>query len=175
MNTAQLRHHWTCDRLFPPLVFSALDVVMALHHCQPLDASSALIYPHNLTYILISGPLVKGSSFESSKVSFIHCPNWTDPSSFHSFPKYLISIVFSCQLCPTLCNPMDFRLLCSWRFFRQEYWSGLPFLPPADLPNPGVEPRSPKLQADCLLSEPPGKLLISITLRQTLHKLLGMP
>ena len=39
----------------------------------------------------------------------------------------------------------------------QEYWSGLPFPSPGDLPNPGIEPRSPALQADVLTSEPPGK------------------
>ena len=49
------------------------------------------------------------------------------------------------------------RLLCPWGFFRQEYWSGLPCPPPGDLPNPGIKPRSPALQADSLLSEPPGK------------------
>ena len=43
-------------------------------------------------------------------------------------------------------------------FSRQEYWSELPCLPPGDLPNPGIKPRSPALQADSLLSEPPGKL-----------------
>ena len=42
-------------------------------------------------------------------------------------------------------------------FSRQEYWSGLPFPSPGDLPNPGIEPRSPALQADALTSEPPGK------------------
>ena len=42
-------------------------------------------------------------------------------------------------------------------FSRQEYWSGLPCLPPGDLPNPGIEPRYPALQVDSLLSEPPGK------------------
>ena len=42
-------------------------------------------------------------------------------------------------------------------FSRQEYWSGLPFPSPGDLLNPGIEPRSPTLQADSLLSEPPGK------------------
>ena len=42
-------------------------------------------------------------------------------------------------------------------FSRQEYWSGLPFPPPGDLPNPGTEPRSLSLQADALTSEPPGK------------------
>ena len=40
---------------------------------------------------------------------------------------------------------------------RQEHWSGLPFPYPEDLPNPGIEPRSPALQADSLPSEPPGK------------------
>jgi len=39
-------------------------------------------------------------------------------------------------------------------FSRQEYWSGLPFPSPGDLPNPGIEPRSPALQADALPSEP---------------------
>ena len=42
-------------------------------------------------------------------------------------------------------------------FSRQEYRSGLPCPPPGDLPNPGIEPRSPTLQADSLPSEPPGK------------------
>ena len=42
-------------------------------------------------------------------------------------------------------------------FFRQEYWSGLPFPSPGDLLDPGIEPRSPALQADVLTSEPPGK------------------
>ena len=42
-------------------------------------------------------------------------------------------------------------------FSRQEYWSGLPFPSPGDLPNPGIEPESSTLSADALLSEPPGK------------------
>ena len=42
-------------------------------------------------------------------------------------------------------------------FSRQEYWSGLPFPSPEDLPNQGIEPRSLALQADSLLSEPPEK------------------
>ena len=54
------------------------------------------------------------------------------------------------QLCPT-------RLLCPWRFFRQEYWSGLPCHPPGNLPNSGTEPRSPTLQVNSLPSEPPRK------------------
>ena len=45
----------------------------------------------------------------------------------------------------------------SIRFSRQEYWSGLPFPSPGDLPDPGIEPQSPAFQADALTSEPPGK------------------
>ena len=47
----------------------------------------------------------------------------------------------------------------SMGFSRQEYWSGLPFPSPGDLPDPGIEPRSPALEADALTSEPPGKPL----------------
>ena len=63
------------------------------------------------------------------------------------------------QSCPTLFDLMD----CSppgssvHGFSRQEYWSGLPFPSPGDLPDPGIEPRSPALEADTLTSEPPGK------------------
>ena len=53
-------------------------------------------------------------------------------------------------------------------FSRQESWSGLPFLSPGDLPDPGIEPRSPILQADALPSEPPGKPLKD----KTDHKVL---
>ena len=83
-------------------------------------------------------------------------------------PKRLHQLIFcgcakSLQLCPTVGDPMD----CSppgssiQGFSRQEYWSGLPFPSPGDLPDPGIEPRSPTLQADSLTSAPPGKLFKS--------------
>ena len=53
---------------------------------------------------------------------------------------------FMFQLCvhaKSLCNPMKpTRLLCPWRFFRQEYWSGLSFPSPGHLPDSGIEPTS---------------------------------
>ena len=63
------------------------------------------------------------------------------------------------QSCPTLWDPVD----CSppgssvHGISQQEYWSGLPFPSPGDLPDPGIEPRSPALRADSSLTEPPGK------------------
>ena len=47
----------------------------------------------------------------------------------------------------------------SMKFSRQDYWSGLPCLPPGDLPDPGIKHRSPALQADTLPSELPGVAL----------------
>ena len=63
------------------------------------------------------------------------------------------------SLCPTLCDPwtVAHQDPPSMGFSRQEYWSGLPFPSPGDLPNPRIEPRSPTLQADALTSVPPGK------------------
>ena len=52
------------------------------------------------------------------------------------------------------CDPL------SMEFSRQEYWRGQSFLSPGHLPNPGIEPKSPALQADSLLSEPPGKPML---------------
>ena len=48
----------------------------------------------------------------------------------------------------------------SMGFSRQEYWRGVPFPSPGDLPDPGIKPRSPKVQANALPSEPPGKPFI---------------
>ena len=65
------------------------------------------------------------------------------------------------QSCLTLCDPMG-GVACqapmSMGFSRQEYWSGLPFPFSGDLPNPGIEPRSPALQTDSLPTELQGKL-----------------
>ena len=53
-----------------------------------------------------------------------------------------------------LCDPMGFSM--------QEYWSGLPFPSPEDLPDPGIKPGSPALQAVSLPSEPPGKPYVDL-------------
>ena len=63
------------------------------------------------------------------------------------------------KLRPRLCNPIDFthQAPLSMGFSCKEYWSGLPFPSPGDLPNPGIEPWSPAFQVDSLPSEPQGK------------------
>ena len=61
--------------------------------------------------------------------------------------------------CLTLVTPWTaaHQAPLSMAFSRQEYWTGLPFPSPGDRPDPGIEPRSLALQADSLLSEPPGR------------------
>ena len=67
------------------------------------------------------------------------------------------------QSCPTLCNPMDCGLPLSIEFSRQEYWSGLPFPTPGNLPDPAILPASlvsPALEGGFYPSEPTGKQLV---------------
>ena len=71
-------------------------------------------------------------------------------------------------VCETQSCPIPWTLACqacpSMGFSRQECWSELPFSSPGDLPDPGIEPGSPALQADFLPSEPPGKRMGGILL-----------
>ena len=63
------------------------------------------------------------------------------------------------KLCPTLVTSWTVARLAPLviEFSRQEYWSGLPFPSPRDLPDPGTEPGSSAVQVSSLPSEPPGK------------------
>ena len=63
------------------------------------------------------------------------------------------------QSYPAPCDPVDCGLQAplSVGFFTQEYWSGLPFPSPGDLPGPGIEPTSPALAGRFFTTEPPGK------------------
>ena len=69
------------------------------------------------------------------------------------------------QSCPTLCDLwiVAHQAPPSMGFSRQEYWSRLPFPSPGDLPDPGIEPRPPTLQADALTSAPKAATIDSIS------------
>ena len=62
----------------------------------------------------------------------------------------------------TLCNSMDCsqQAPLSMGYSRQEYWNGLPFPTPGDLPNPGIEPASPKVAGKFFTTEPPGSTMV---------------
>ena len=63
------------------------------------------------------------------------------------------------QSSPTLVTPRTIarQAPLSMGFSQKEYWSGLPFPLPGDLPNPGIQPASPALEAGFFTTEPPGK------------------
>ena len=67
--------------------------------------------------------------------------------------------MLSCSVVSSSATPWTIahQVPLSCGFSRREYWSGLPCPPPADLPNPGIKPRTPTLQVDSLLSKPLGK------------------
>ena len=72
---------------------------------------------------------------------------------------HFVSKVMSLSRVRLLATPwtVAYQAPPSMGFSSQEYWSGLPCPPPGDLTNPGMDPRSPTLQADSLPSEPPGE------------------
>ena len=88
--------------------------------------------------------------------SFVWAPNFSSLCCHPSVRACMLSRFSHVPLLATL-----WAVACqaplSMGFSRQEYWSGLPCPPPGDLPNPGIEPRSPTLQVDSLPAEPPGK------------------
>ena len=81
--------------------------------------------------------------------------------SEHNSPTQLecVSVCVSCSVISNSVIPriVTCQIPLSMEFSRQEYWRGLPFPSPGDLPDPGIEPRSPVLQANSLPSETPGK------------------
>ena len=90
--------------------------------------------------------------------------SWQEDSrksiSIHQLPFGVLLCVLLTPSCLILCNPMDCSLPGSFVYgiLQAKYWSGLPFLSPGNLSDPGIEPGSPALQADSLSSEPVGKL-----------------
>ena len=90
----------------------------------------------------------------TTSYSFLY-PQWLVHRSVHA-------CVLSHFSCVPLCNlwTVAHQAPLSMRFSRHEYWSGLPFPPPGDLPNPGIEPMcpvSPALAGGFFTTEPPGK------------------
>ena len=88
------------------------------------------------------------------------------PFSITSFFSLLQQQTSSClgevkvtQSFLTLCDPWTIQ---SMEFSRPEYWGGYPFPSPEDLPNPGIKPRSPALQADSLPAKPQGKPCLTL-------------
>ena len=94
-------------------------------------------------------------SFLSFK--YIQNPTVFFPSSLLQLSPKPLSLLLGRESLSVVSNSLrPHGLIQTMEFSRPEYWSGQPFPSPGDLPNPGIEPRSPSLQADSLPAEPQG-------------------
>ena len=95
---------------------------------------------------------------QESNPGLLHCRQILYQLNGKGSPMILLKVksLSRVQLFATPCT-VAYQAPPSMGFSRQECWSGLPFPSPRDLPDPGIEPRSPAFQADALPSEPPGK------------------
>ena len=132
---------------------------------QPMDYTiRGILQARILEWVAF--PFSRGSSQprDQTQVSCVtgrFFTSWaTREAQVHVLYIFMCCPMLSCSVMSNSLQPHRLQLtslLCPWGFSRQGYWSGLPCPPPGDLPNPGIEPRSPALQANSLPSEPPGK------------------
>ena len=125
--------------------------------------------PPALTLEALKRGLLSAPHPASALAKVASCPSTNPLCAAHSCPQsspMLCSLrrcvcvcVRSLRSCPPLCDPWTAarQAPLSMGFSRQEHRSGLPCLPPRDLPSPGIEPVSPELQAGSLPTKPPGK------------------
>ena len=126
-------------------------------HCSPPGSSALGIFRARTLEWVASHYFLQGISPAQGSGPHIFRPLHWQANSSPLVPLVLVLSHCSHVQLFGLHGLQPAGLLCPWGFSRQEYWSGLPCSPPRDLPNPGIEPRSPTLQADSLPSEPPGK------------------
>ena len=115
---------------------------------------------HYDTHLSLASPFELSSRNTSEYPKLIQVFTWrgsiNSPVSYYPWKWKWRRSVVSDSLRPHGLSATRLLRRQSMEFFRQEYWSGLPFLSPGDLPDPGIEPRSPALQEDALPSEPQG-------------------
>ena len=135
-------------------VFLTCLIYLSIH---PSILLSILPSIHQSIHLSVCTSLLSGTMLPSSLILYFPCFSLRirpHPPQ----PLYVLScLVMSNSVTP---RTAACQALLSMGFSRQEWWSGLPCPPPGDLPNPGIEPRSPALQVDSLPIELPGKPLI---------------
>ena len=109
-------------------------------------------YPPRWIYLALTYSFKIAEQYHLGKRAITHLLDFKT-SSILCYAKFL-------QPCLTLCYLRDtvaWQAPLSMGFSRQEHRSGLPFPPPGDLPDPGIEPRSPASAGGLSITEPPGK------------------
>ena len=142
--------------------------------CHPMDCSLTVSSVHGILQARILKWVAKLSWRGSSQPRDWSCISHDSCNAGHFFttetmgrPNDIMKVkVKSLSHVQLFATPwtVAYQASLSMGFSRQEYWIVFPFPSPGDLPDPGIKPRSPTLQADALPSEPPGKLQLSYCL-----------
>ena len=141
---------------------SCLNLCDPMYHSPPGSSVHGILHTRLLEWVTISS---SRGSFQPRVPTCVSCIACTagrffiaEPRSL-SMSKWVSEWVKSLSRVRLFVTPrtVDYQASPSMGFSRQEHWSGLPFPSPGDLPNLGIEPRSPLLQAVALPSEPSGK------------------
>ena len=132
---------------------------MSLHYCWMLCPQSVAQGPENRQLKKEKKSLLQVPSFSWLVLGISH---FSLILTAIKQDKYYFLKVKSLSCVQLFATPwtIAYQAPSSMGFSRQGFWSGLPFPSPEDLPNPGIKPGSPILQADALSSEPPGKPLL---------------
>ena len=136
---------------------------LILYSCFGIMCYHSLLFPpvdlskmsHHLLFVRLTPT---GDIVFHGCITFSGCPLLCRSRAYLSYVLCWLCLIT--ELCPTLCDPMDYSPTGSSVHGDspgKKYWSGLPCPPPGDLPNPGTEPRSLELQVDSLPAEPPEK------------------
>ena len=183
-------HHWvyTIWATREVSIYSPAAAAKSLQSCDPIDGSPpgspvpGILQARTLKWVAISFSNAWKWKWNRSVTSDSSRPHELQPTSLlrpwdlpgestgvgcHRLLQYIAldspKVVLVAQACPTLCNPMYCGPPASlfMGLSRQEYWSGLPFLSPEDLSDPGIKPGSPAMQADSLPPELHGRSILS--------------
>ena len=122
----------------------------------------------------LSSPGIELTFMASPALAGRSCPT-TPPGKPYLLSCVLYTYSLSCVLHFVTPWTVALQAPLSMGFLQEESWSGVPWPPPGDLPNPGMEPRSLTLQADSFPSEPPGKPSYYPSIVSNPHKLLTGP
>ena len=157
---------WLCSHSFPPGSFRASPT--SAHTC-PTPAHTCLCLSYPCPHLPTPNPTPAHTC--SHLILPLPTSAPTCPTPVHTCSRLSYPCPHLPYTCPHLSTPaLPLSTPAHMGFYMQEHWSGLPFPSPGDLPDPGMEPRSPTLQADALTSAPPGKPLNTRILTSKISK-----
>ena len=150
--------------IFPLLIFS-MSIFFKVSIYPVVEENFKTIYYCIFSFISSMQTMNKSWHVSSCTSKYLSNPSCYHPASLPPEPQFQTplyqpaylqrpSYLFPASTLRPLSCTFSWQEILAMEFSKQEYWSGLPFPSPGDLPDPGIKPLSPKLQADSLPAEP---------------------